>query len=84
MRKQPTKRAATARPQRTSFPWDVVKGWSVTSRVDGSMLVEPDYINPYKGPEEGGGPGIMTRMALADWILNRLTKRRTSQPGQEP
>ena len=48
------------------------------------MLVEPDYINPYKGPEEGGGPGIMTRMALADWILNRLTKRRTSQPGQEP
>jgi len=62
------------------FPWNVVKGWSVTSRADGSLLVEPDYINPYRGPEEGGGPGLFTRMALADWILNRLTKRRGALP----
>lgn len=61
---------------RVGFPWDVVKGWSVTSRADGTLLIEPDYINPYRGPEEGGGPGLFTRMKLADWILHRLCKRK--------
>jgi hypothetical protein len=62
-----------------SFPWDTVKGWSVTSRADGTLLIEPDYIEPHD-PEKGGGPGVFTRLKLADWILNRLTKRRTHQP----
>ena len=60
------------------FPWDTVKGWKVSSLANGNMLIEPDYINPYKGPEEGGGPGLFTRLAMADWILNRLCKRRTA------
>ena len=68
------------------FPWDTVKGWSVTSRADGTMLIEPDYIHPYKGPDEGGGPGLFTRMKLADWCLNRLCKRADSrvQPNENP
>lgn len=82
MPKQRTKRAAKAKPPRTSFPWDVVKGWSVTSRADGTLLVEPVYIEPYD-PENGGGPGVMTRLALADWCLDRLHKRATHQPSGE-
>jgi len=85
-RKEIAQKAAVARwgarissPIRQGFPWDVVKGWSVTSRADGSLLIEPDYINPYRGPEEGGGPGMFTRMALADWCLQRLTKRRSAK-----
>jgi hypothetical protein len=68
------------------FPWDTVKGWKVSSLANGNLLIEPDYIHPYKGPEEGGGPGLFTRMALADWCLNRLCKRRVNsrdQPGRE-
>lgn len=64
------------------FPWDVVKGWSVTSRADGTLLIEPDYIEPHD-PEKGGGPGVMTRLKLAAWCLDRLCKRRASQPGAE-
>ncbi len=66
------------------FPWNVVKGWSVTSRADGSLLIEPDYINPYRGPVEGGGPGILTLMALATWCLERLTKRRAKSGQGKP
>lgn len=58
------------------FPWNTVKGWKVSSRADGSILIEPDYIHPWKGNKEGGGPGLFTRMALADWCLHRLSKRR--------
>jgi hypothetical protein len=61
---------------RQSFPWNVVKGWKVSSLANGNLLVEPDYIHPYKGAEEGGGPGLFTRLALADWLLHRMTKRR--------
>lgn len=63
-------------PVSSKFPWNVVKGWSVTSRADGSLLIKPEYVKPYKGSEEGGGPGMFTRMALTGWILNRITKRR--------
>lgn len=66
------------------FPWNVVKGWSVSSRADGSLLIEPDYINPRRGPDEGGGPGLFTRLALATWCLERLTKRRLPNNGNEP
>jgi len=62
-------------PVAKRFPWDTVKGWAVTSRADGTLLIEPDYIDPYRGPDEGGGPGVMTRLALADWCLNRLCKQ---------
>lgn len=62
------------------FPWNTVKGWSVSSRADGTLLVEPHYdpevIKPYT-PEDGGGPGLFTRMRLADWVLNRLCKQQS-------
>lgn len=64
------------------FPWDTVKSWKVSSLANGHLLIEPDYIHPYRGPKEGGGPGIFTRMALANWCLHRISKRRT--PPQEP
>lgn len=60
------------------FPWKLVRGFKVKSCADGTLRVEPDYINPWKGPEEGGGPGLFTRMALATWVEHRLQKRRTS------
>jgi hypothetical protein len=49
----------------------------VTSRADGTLLIEPVYRHPWKGPEEGGGPGLFTRIALAVWCENRLAKRGT-------
>ena len=60
------------------FPWDTVKGWSVSSRADGTLLIEPDYIDKYD-PENGGGPGLMTRLALATWYLDRLCKRASAR-----
>lgn len=59
------------------FPWNVVKGWKVSSLAGGKMLVEPDYIEPWRGEEEGGGPGLFTRLRIALWISERLVKRRT-------
>ena len=61
------------------FPWNIVSGFEVTSRADGTMLVEPNYIEPHD-PEKGGGPGVMTRVKLAMWCLDRISKRRTRQP----
>jgi hypothetical protein len=57
------------------FPWNVVKGFSVESRADGTLLILPVYYNPRQSDEEGGGPGLFTRMALADWCFDRLQKR---------
>lgn len=64
---------------RKRWPWCTVKGFKVTSRADGSLLIEPEYLNPNKGPEEGGGPGLFTRLALANWCEMRLRKRRSIQ-----
>jgi hypothetical protein len=56
------------------FPWNLVKGWKVYSTANGHIVIEPDYINPWKGPELGGGPGMFTRMRLALWVSDRLMK----------
>jgi hypothetical protein len=61
------------------FPWNIVKGWSVSSLANGHILIEPDYIPaPY---EEGCSPiGVFTRIRLALWVSDRLVKRRTKTP----
>lgn len=66
------------------FPWNVVRGFKVQSLANGNLLVEPDYIEPYRGPEEGGGPGLFTRMRLAAWCFKHISKRGATQPGREP
>ena len=62
------------------FPWNIVRSFKAVSCADGTIRLEPDYIKPWKGPEEGGGPGIFTRMALAAWCQQRLLKRGTNLP----
>lgn len=69
---------------RAKFPWNIVKGFSVKSLANGNLLIEPDYINPWKGEEEGGGPGLFTRMELADWCQRRLSKRRQPDNSDAP
>lgn len=59
----------------SSWPWTIVRSFKTASRADGSILIEPDYIRPYRGRDEGGGPGIFTRMLLAVWCEKRLAKR---------
>lgn len=68
------------------WPWNAVRGFKVESLANGNMLVTPDWINAWKGPEEGGGPGLFTRLRMALWIEQRLLKRGTKQPseGEKP
>lgn len=60
------------------FPWNVVKSFAVKSCADGTLRIEPVYnpakFRPYT-PENGGGPGLMTRLDLAEWCERRLAKR---------
>lgn len=64
------------REPRGRFPWNVASAFKVESRADGTLLITPTYHHPYKGPEEGGGPGILTRLSLAEWCEGRLKRRR--------
>lgn len=66
----------TAAPDtvRKRFPWNIVKGWTVASCADGTLRVEPQYINT-PAPDGEGGPGLFTRMRLAAWAERRLCKR---------
>lgn len=58
------------------FPWNVVRGWKVSSLANGHILIEPDYIG--EPMEPGCSPvGLFTRLRLAIWIGDRLAKRRT-------
>lgn len=50
------------------FPWNTVKGWTVKSLANGELVVQPNYITP---------PGLFTRLKMADWMLQRLTMRRS-------
>jgi len=61
------------------FPWNIVRGWEVSSLANGHILIEPDYIPaPY---EKGYAPvGVFTRMRLALWVSDRLVKRRAVKP----
>lgn len=68
------------------FPWNIVRGWEVSSLSNGDIRIKPDYIpKPY---EEGLAPvGVFTRMRLALWVSDRLMKRRsvtTDQQGPSP
>lgn len=57
------------------FPWNIVRGWEVSSLSNGDIRIKPDYIpKPY---EEGFAPvGLFTRLRLALWVSDRLMKRR--------
>lgn len=71
------------REGRERFPWNIVRGWTVSSLSDGSILIEPDYIP--KPVEEGCAPvGVLTRIRLALWISDRLMKRRTTTAKKLP
>ncbi|RPI19659.1 MAG: hypothetical protein EHM65_01215 [Acidobacteriales bacterium] len=61
------------------FPWNIVKGWEVSSLANGEILIKPNYIpKPY---EAGCAPvGVFTRMRLALWVSDRLMKRRITSP----
>lgn len=48
------------------FPWNAVKGWSVSSLANGNMLVEPQWNHK---------PGLLARMRMSIWLLQRLRKR---------
>lgn len=65
------------------WPWNVVKSFEVHSLANGNLTIKPVYWNPYKGPEEGGGPGLLTRMALAEWAEKRLSKRAAVTTSEE-
>ena len=59
------------------FPWNIVRGWKVSSLSNGNILIEPDYI---PDPIEAGlAPiGVLDRMRLGIWVADRVTKRTTS------
>lgn len=57
------------------WPWNRIRGFKVESQADGNILVTPDWIAPYRGPDEGGGPGLFSRMAMAEWIEDKLRRR---------
>ena len=57
------------------WPWNVVKSFKVSSLADGNLLIEPDYHNPRISDEEGGGPGLFTRLSLAEWCAKKLARR---------
>lgn len=57
------------------FPWNRVQGFTVKSLANGALLIEPTYTHPNRDPEEFGGPGLFTRLALAKWCEKRLAKR---------
>ena len=63
--------------KRPKWLWSQVRRFSVMSRADGTLLVEPDYYSKWT-PEEGGGPGLLTRLALAKWIELRLNGKPTA------
>ena len=51
------------------FPWNIVKGWDVSSLASGAIRIQPQYVND-------SIPGVFTRMRLALWVSGRLLKRR--------
>lgn len=61
------------------WPWNRVRGFKVESLANGNMLVTPDWIDAYKGPMEGGGPGLMTRLEMAEWIAGKIERKRGTQ-----
>lgn len=67
------------------WPWNCVRSFRVSSLANGNLLVEPQYdpekIRPYT-ERDGGGPGLFTRMALAEWAEKRLTKRKAGRRGR--
>lgn len=50
-------------------------GYKASSRADGTILVEPEWPQfPKWDEDEGGGPGVMSRLSVAECIEKLLNE----------
>lgn len=52
-----------------------IKSFKVDSRADGTFIIRPEWKGPKWTPEDGGGPGLFTRLATARAISRILNRR---------
>ena len=59
-----------------------IKSFKVDSRSDGTFIIRPDWKGPKWTPEDGGGPGVLTRLATAR-IISKILNRRVKPTKRE-